>query len=270
MSSSFVRVELKQSHAILTINREDKLNALSSSLLEELHDVIESLAKQKGLFALIITGAGQKAFVAGADIAEMKEMSPREAKRFAQKGHALCRAIEKLPFPAIAAVNGYALGGGCELALACDFIYASTNAKFGQPELKLGLIPGFGATFRLAERVGIAKARELIYTGATIDAEEAFRIGLVNKLFAPETLLQGAEESARAIAQVGPQALALAKRTLRKVQRKAITEAIPIEIKAFAKCFESEESKEGMSAFLEKRKARFTESLGDRTSESSP
>jgi enoyl-CoA hydratase len=242
---------------VLTIDRQDKLNALNARVLSEIADAVGEVGGRSRSRCLIVTGAGEKAFVAGADIAEMRDMTPEQARLFARAGHAAFDALEALPIPVIAAVNGFALGGGCELALACDFVYASEKARFGQPEVRLGVIPGFGGTQRLARRVGIARARELIYTGAIIDAGEALRIGLVNRVVPPADLLRVALETAAAIAEAAPLAVAAAKNVLRKGEGKPLDDAKALEIEAFSRCFESADQKEGMAAFVEKRAAVF-------------
>ena len=242
--------------ATLTIQRPDKLNALDAEVLGGLGAAVEELAARDDLRCVILTGEG-KAFVAGADIAAMQRMSPAEARAFARRGHAVFDAIEALRCPVIAAVNGFALGGGCELALACDFIYASERGRLGQPEVKLGVIPGFGGTQRLARRVGVAKARELIYTGAMIGAEEALRIGLVARVCPPDELMGVAVGAARAIAAMGPLAVAAAKRVLRDGADVPLPRANALEIEAFADCFRTEDQSEGMAAFLAKREPAF-------------
>ncbi|HEY8427954.1 MAG TPA: enoyl-CoA hydratase-related protein [Sandaracinaceae bacterium] len=244
--------------ATITVNRPDKLNALDGAVLSALHDAIEKLRSAESVRCAILTGAGDKAFVAGADIAAMKGMSVEEARAFAQKGHALGAAIEELPIPVIAAVNGFALGGGCELALACDFIHASDKARFGQPEVKLGVIPGFGGTQRLARRVGIARARELVYSGAMISAADALAIGLVNAVHPHGELMAKVRALATTIAEMGPFAVAQAKRVLREGEERPLPEANAIEVEGFARCFATQDQKEGMAAFLEKRAAKFT------------
>ena len=243
--------------ATLTLNRPDKLNALNAKLVGELLHAVLALDMDQQLRCAILTGAGDKAFAAGADIGAMASMSVVEAKAFADLGHALGERIEQAHFPVIGAVNGFALGGGCELALACDFIYASEKAKFGQPEVKLGVIPGFGGTQRLLRRVGNAMARELVMTGAMIDAQEALRIGLVNKVFAPEQLLEAARNTARTIAAMGPLAIAEAKKVMREGEGRLLKDANALEIEGFAGCFETEDQKEGMQAFLERRSPSF-------------
>src|SRR5262245_52386748 len=207
-----VTTERTDAIVTLTLNRPDKLNALNEALLLELRQVVLDLAHDRAVRVVILTGAGEKAFAAGADIGAMSEMTPAQARLFAELGHVVGTRIEHAHFPVIAAVNGFALGGGCELALACDFIYASDHAKLGQPELNLGVLPGFGGTQRLARRVGVARARELVMTGDAIDAETALRIGLVNAVFPHAELLAKAKDIALKIAQKAPLAIAQAKR----------------------------------------------------------
>jgi enoyl-CoA hydratase len=255
---AFVKVAHEGPISIVTIDRQDKLNALNADVVRELGEAVAEVRARSATRCAIVTGAGEKAFVAGADIAGMRELGLEQARAFAKAGHAALDAIEALPFPAIAAVNGFALGGGCELALACDFVYASERAKLGQPEVKLGVIPGFGGTQRLARRVGIARARELVYTGATIDAQEALRIGLVSRVVPPADLMKVAREAAGTIAQMGPLAIAEAKKVLRDGEGRLLRDANALEIEGFAGCFETADQKEGMAAFLEKRPARFS------------
>ena len=255
--STLVTLEQSAGIATVTINRPDKLNALNVDVLSALHSAIEQIRAWEDARCVILTGAG-KAFVAGADISEMQSLGEPAAREFSSKGHEVFAALEALPVPVIAAVNGFALGGGCELALACDFIHASAKAKFGQPEVKLGVIPGFGGTQRLARRVGIGRARELVYTGAMIDAEEALRIGLANAVHAPDELLAKVGEVAALIGTMGPFAISEAKRVLRDGEGLALPEANQLEVDGFARCFATADQKEGMAAFLEKRKAAFT------------
>jgi len=253
-------VESKQDGDVvtLTIRRPEKLNALDAKVLAELtSELCELIAQATPPRAVVLTGEG-KAFVAGADIAGMAELTPAQAKAFAAQGHGVGVLIETAPFPVIAAVNGFALGGGCELALACDFIYASEKAKFGQPEVKLGVIPGFGGTQRLARRVGLGRARELVYTGDMIDAAEALRIGLVNAVFAPDALLAKAMETAKKIAAQGPLAIAAAKRVMLNGADADLRTANELEATAFAALFGSADQREGMRAFLDKRTATFS------------
>lgn len=242
--------------AVVTIRRPEKLNALDPTTVGALLETFRDLSTKNAPRAVVFTGEG-KAFIAGADIAAMASMTPVEARRFATMGHALGSAIENAPFPVIAAVNGFALGGGCELALACDFIYASEKAKLGQPEVKLGVIPGFGGTQRLARRVGIAQARELAYTGDMIGADVALRIGLVNAVFAPDDLMPKAIECAKKIAANGPLAVEAAKRVLLRGEEADLAAANELEAQAFAALFGSGDQREGMKAFVEKRPATF-------------
>jgi len=256
--SELVLLERAGAVATLTINRPDKLNALNLEVLAQLRGRLEELGADDSLRCVVLTGSGGKAFVAGADIAEMQALGVDEARKLAQQGHATMDALEALSVPVIAAVNGFALGGGCELALACDFIHASSKARFGQPEVKLGVIPGFGGTQRLARRIGIGRARELVYSGAMIRADEALRIGLVNAVHAPEDLAERVAEVAETIASMGPFAVIRAKEVLRDGEGKSLGDANALEIEAFAKCFGTADQTEGMGAFLEKRPAAFT------------
>jgi len=252
-----ITVAHEEGIAVLTLNRPDKLNALNELLLVEFRGAILALSQDRTVRALIVTGAG-KAFAAGADIAAMSDMPTTIAKAFADAGHAVGDALESAPFPSIAAVNGFALGGGCELAMACDFIYASDKAKFGQPEVNLGVIPGFGGTQRLARRVGLGKARELCYTGDVIGAEEALRIGLVNAVYPLEELLPAAREVAKKIATKGPLAIAQCKRVIGRGADLPLERASELEAQAFALLFGTSDQREGMKAFIEKRPAKFT------------
>jgi enoyl-CoA hydratase len=254
--SSCVEVTQDGHVSTLTINRPDKLNALSQEVLSDLSSAVDSLASNREVRAAVLTGTG-KAFVAGADIAAMKNMTEAEGLAFGALGHGVFAAIENLHCPVIAAVNGFALGGGCELALACDFIYASSKAKFGQPEVNLGIMPGFGGTQRLPRRVGSAAARELIYTGKMVNAEEALRLGLANAVFEPDELLGAATKAASDIASKGPLAVAAAKRLIRDGVDLALPEANRLEQAAFGEAFGTEDQSEGMAAFLEKRAPTF-------------
>jgi enoyl-CoA hydratase len=241
----------------LTLNRPEKLNALNAELLGELAAAINALPTDASVRCVIMTGAGEKAFAAGADIAAMSEMTPVQAKHFADVGHGIGRALEQLAVPVIAAVNGFALGGGCELALACDFIYASDRARLGQPEVNLGVIPGFGGTQRLARRVGEARARELCMTGDTLTADEALRIGLVNAVVPAAELLPKVREVARKIASKGPLAIASVKRVVARGADVPLATANELEATAFAALFGTHDQREGMRAFAEKRAAKF-------------
>jgi enoyl-CoA hydratase len=245
--------------ATVTIAREPQLNALSSKVIAELVTACAALEEAHEVRVVILTGAGDKAFVAGADIAEMLELTPRQAQAFAEMGGALGTAIETSDKPWIAAVNGFALGGGCELALACDFIHASENAKLGQPEVKLGIMPGFGGTQRLARRVGVAKCKELCMTGDNIDAREALRIGLVDAVHPHAELHAKVKELALKISANGPLAVAEVKRLVHLGQSTTLEHAIALEQQAFGLLFSTDDRREGMAAFLAKprRAAKF-------------
>ena len=258
---STVLCEREGAVALITLNRPDKLNSLTAELLGELDAVLASLTSATGAEAVacaILTGAGDKAFAAGADIASMLPMSTEQGRAFSELGHRVCSRMERAPFPVIGAVNGFALGGGCEIALACDFIYASDKAKLGQPEVNLGIIPGFGGTQRLARRVGIGRARELCYTGDIIAADEALRIGLVNVVAPHAELLGKARETAAKIAGKGRIAIAQCKRVLYTGADVSLDVANALETQSFAMLFGTEDRAEGMKAFVEKRKAVFT------------
>ena len=243
--------------AEVTINRPKALNALNTQTLKELGQIVEELSSNKEVKVVIISGSGEKAFVAGADIAEMKNNTPLESRQFAQLGHKVFTSIENMPQVVIAAVNGFALGGGCELALACDIRIASKKAKFGLPEVTLGITPGFAGTQRLPRLVGKGIAKELIFTGDMIDSEEAYRIGLVNKIYEPEELLTKAQELASKINSRGTCAVSLAKSAINNGLNMDETSAYNYEVEVFSLCFATNDQKEGMSAFLEKRKADF-------------
>jgi enoyl-CoA hydratase len=238
--------------ATLTVAREAQLNALSKRVLTELLDAKQHLEAREDVRVVALTGAGDKAFVAGADIAEMAELTPRQAEALSTLGGALGHAIEHSRVPWIAQVNGFALGGGCELALACDFIYAADTAKFGQPEVKLGVIPGFGGTQRLARRVGIAKAKELCMTGDPVDAAEALRIGLVDALVPAAELATKVHALAARIAANGPLAVAEVKRLIHEGQSTTLEHALALEQRSFGLMFATSDQREGMAAFLAK------------------
>lgn len=240
----------------LRINRPDSLNALNSELLNELGCVLSRLAAETAIRVLLITGVG-KAFVAGADICEMEGMSAIEGEAFGRLGAQVFRQIELLPFPVIAAVNGFALGGGCELALACDIRIASERAVFGQPEVGLGITAGFGGTQRLPRLVGRGIASELLFTGRSIKAEEALRIGLVNRVVGVDDLEASCEELAREIATKGPIAVRYTKRAIQRGMQADIDTANSMENSLFGLCFSSKDQREGMGAFLQKRKPDF-------------
>ncbi len=243
---------------VLTVNRPKALNALNSLVIKELADFFREVTNRKDIKALILTGNGDKAFIAGADIAEMSKLSKADALSFARSGQVVSKLMQDLPFPVIAAVNGYALGGGCEMAISCDFIIASEKAVFGQPEVSLGLITGFGGAVRLAEFVGWPMAKELIYTGKRIDAQEAYRIGLANKVVSQETLMTEALSIAKKIAENSSLAVATVKRAMSEINSVSdLSERLEIEATAFSSVFDSYDQKEGTSAFVEKRKPAF-------------
>jgi enoyl-CoA hydratase len=242
---------------VLTVNRPQSLNALNAATLDELANAIARVGDDNAARALLITGAGEKSFVAGADIAEMRAMSAQQAWSFSEAGQRVTRAIEELPVPAIALVNGYALGGGCELALACDWIIAAERAVFGQPEVNLGIPPGFGGTQRLARRVGRALAMELVITGRQIKADEALRIGLANQVVAADVLMETGLAQARLIASKAPLAVRACKQAVRRGLDMDLANACALETSLFALTFGSADRFEGMTAFLEKRAAQF-------------
>ncbi|MEK2688605.1 enoyl-CoA hydratase/isomerase family protein [Bdellovibrio sp. GT3] len=244
---------------VLTINRPDALNALNSTVLEEMGEALRQIGEMPYVDAraLIITGSGEKAFVAGADIKEINALDEDKGMIFAQRGQSVFHELTLLKIPVIAAVNGFALGGGCELALGCDFIYASENAKFGLPEVSLGLIPGFGGTVRMARAVGQRKARELTYTGNMITAQEALGYGLVNKVVPQAELMATVMKTVEAILSKAPIAVGMAKRSINQAWDMDVEEAQKNEARIFAELFNTEDVKEGTGAFIEKRKAAF-------------
>ena len=243
----FVLYEQKGQYAIITINREKALNALNSAVLDELDKTLDSVDLDQ-VRCLILTGAGQKSFVAGADIAEMSTLTKAEGEAFGKKGNDVFRKLETFPIPVIAAVNGFALGGGCEISMSCDIRICSENAVFGQPEVGLGITPGFGGTQRLARLVGAGMAKQLIYTARNIKAPEAFRIGLVNAVYPQEELLPAAEKMAAGIAKNAPIAVRNCK--------KAINEGLQVDMD---QAFETEDQKYGMAFFLDKNKEKVKE-----------
>ena len=257
MERAFVRLEGQGPILTLLVDRPDKLNALDARVVAELGDAIAEASARPGVRCLIVAGAGDKAFVAGADIAEMRAMRASEARAFARAGHDAFDAPERLPFPAIAAVQGFALGGGCELALACDFVYASEKAKLGQPEVKLGVIPGFGGTQRLARRVGIAMARELVYTGRTIDAAEALRIGLVQEVVPAAELLDRATALAGRVAAQAPLGVLATLASARHAMHEGEAAEAGRLLERTRAILGSEDAAEGVRSFLERREAVF-------------
>jgi len=250
-------VETKGNIVIVTINRPEKLNALNSETLDELKSVFANIKNDQNIFAAVLTGSGEKAFVAGADISQINKLNVLGAKEFSEKGHEIFNFIENLNKPVIAAVNGYALGGGCELSLACHIRLASDNAKFAQPEINLGIIPGYGGTQRLARLINTGRAMELILTGGTIDANEAYRIGLVNKIYPQNELMKNAETMAAAIASKGQTAVKYSLKAVQSANEISLQEGLKYEISLFALCCGTEDAKEGTTAFLEKRKPVF-------------
>lgn len=251
-------VEKKTSHWDVTINRPKVLNALNQQVIEELTAVVADAAKDAGVRALVLRGAGDKAFVAGADIAAMREMNAQDALKFARKGQALTTALESAPFVTIAVVHGFALGGGCELAMACDVVLATTAARFGQPEVDLGLIAGFGGTQRLVKRVGPAVAMDILCCGRKISGEEAVRFGLAAQVVAPGEETAALEKMLAGVNKAGPHALRETKRLVREAMDMPLAVGLSSEAASFAACFAGDEAKEGLGAFLEKRKAGFS------------
>ena len=253
----FVQIETSETTSVVTINREKALNALNEDVLKELKATFTSLTGNPEIRSVVITGAGDRAFVAGADIAAMSKMTVRQAAAFTELGHATMNAVANCDKPVIAAVNGFCLGGGLELALSCDFIYASEKAKLGLPEVSLGLYPGFGGTQRLARAAGPNRAKELIFSGRMIGAQEAYEWGIVNKICSPDQLLEVAKGCAAEIGQKGPIAVSLAKKVINRGKDESLELGLEIEKGAFPLCFSTEDLKEGLAAFLEKRKANF-------------
>jgi enoyl-CoA hydratase len=257
MSEQTVRLVVEGNTAVVTVDRPKALNALNTSTLEQLEEAFAKVAGQAEIRGLIVTGAGEKAFVAGADIAEMMNLNIEQSLAFAARGHRVFDALERLHCPTLAAVNGFALGGGCELALACDLIYAADNAKFGLPEVSLGIIPGFGGTQRLTRLVGRSRAKELIFTGDMVDAAQAKAIGLALDVVPAAQLLSHCRAVIGRIAKKGPLAVSRAKRVIAQGADLSLAAGNQVEREAFADLFHSADRKEGMSAFLEKRPAAF-------------
>ncbi|MCA1848564.1 MAG: enoyl-CoA hydratase/isomerase family protein [Actinobacteria bacterium] len=252
----YVRVEREDGVAVLTIDRQEKLNALDPQVTEEIGQALLEL-EAEGPRAIIVTGAGERSFVAGADISAMSVMSPLEAKRFSEIGHAAMALLDRSPVPTIAAVNGYALGGGCEVAIACDVRIAAENATFGFPEVSLGILPGMGGTQRLPRLIGPAFAKELIFTGRRIDAREAREIGLVNRVVPQGEALKAAREVAAEIAANGPLAVRHAKAATNQALDVDLVSGLGYEADQFALLFATEDAREGMGAFSERRKPEF-------------
>jgi enoyl-CoA hydratase len=253
-----IAVTREDAVAVLTIDRPEAMNALDVGTLEELRDRLVEARDDDGVLAIVLTGAGEKAFAAGADIKYMSALSVDEAKEWGGLGHEVGKLLETRPKATIAAVNGFALGGGCELALACDLRYAASTAKLGQPEVNLGIFPGWGGTQRLARVCGVGVAKDLILTGRVVDADEALRIGLVNDVFAPGELLPKTIEVAKLIASKGPLAIAEAKAAINHALQGDHVENLQAEADSFGELFSSADAKEGMTAFVEKRAPEFT------------
>ncbi len=258
MAYENILLEKEDRLAILFINRPKALNALNAATLTELQDAIAKIAADAEIDVLIITGAGDKSFVAGADIAYMAPLNAADSRAFSMLGNQVFRSIELLEKPVIAAVNGFALGGGCELAMACDFRIASLRAKFGQPEVGLGITPGFGGTQRLPRLIGPGMAKQLLYTADVIDANEALRVGLVNQVVAAEDLMQTVKDIAKRIIAKGQIAVRYCKAAADSGMQTDIDRAIAFEADIFGLCFATDDQKEGMNAFVEKRPANFT------------
>ncbi len=254
----FVLYEVKGQVGIITINREKALNALNSTVLDELNATLDAV-DLKEIRCLILTGAGEKSFVAGADIGEMSTLTKAEGEAFGKKGNDVFRKLETFPIPVIAAVNGFALGGGCEISMSCDIRICSENAVFGQPEVGLGITPGFGGTQRLARIVGPGMAKQMIYTARNIKADEALRIGLVNAVYPQAELMAAAEKMAAGIAKNAPIAVRNCKKAINDGLEVGMDEAVVIEEKLFGDCFETEDQKYGMAFFLDKNKEKVKE-----------
>ncbi len=250
---NFITYEQDGFVGVITINRPKALNALNSDVLKELDACLDGINLETTR-ALILTGAGEKSFVAGADIGEMSTLTKAEGEAFGKIGNDVFRKLETFPIPVIAAINGFALGGGCEISMSCDIRICSENAVFGQPEVGLGITPGFGGTQRLARIIGVGKAKEMIYAATNVKAEEAYRIGLVNAVYPLEELMPAAKKLAGKIAKNAPIAVRACKKAINEGLDAVMDEAIVIEEKLFGSCFETEDQKEGMKAFLEHRK----------------
>lgn len=261
MAYENIQYELADGLATITFNRPKALNALNGALLDELAQALDAIEENEAVQVLILTGAGEKAFVAGADIKEINTLDALGAKVFARKGQRIISRLQCLPIPVIAAVNGFALGGGSEMALACDFIYASENAQFGLPEINLGIMPGFGGTQRLPRLIGANMAKEMIFTGKMIPAAEAKEMGLVNQVCPPDSLMEAVQKTARTIAAKGKVSLRAAKEAVNRGLNADLHTGLAIECDGFAICMASEDAKEGTAAFIEKRKPQFTGKL---------
>ena len=255
LETEFIKYEEEGMIAVLTINRPKALNALNSKVLDELDKTLDSIDLNK-IRCLIVTGEGEKSFVAGADIGEMSSLTKEQGKAFGKKGNDVFRKLETFPIPVIAAINGFALGGGCEISMSCDIRICSDNAVFGQPEVGLGITPGFGGTQRLARIVGPGMAKQMIYTGRNIKADEAYRIGLVNAVYPQSELLNEAKKMAETIARQAPIAVRNAKKAINDGLQVDMDKAIEIEEELFGNCFETADQRAGMGNFLEKDKSK--------------
>ncbi len=257
MTEELVLFQQEDGIATITINRPKQMNALNPEVLNQLEQALDRAEKDKDAKVILITGAGEKAFVAGADIAEMSKMTPLEAKEFSKLGQKVFRKIEQIKKPVIAVVNGYALGGGLELAISCDYILASENAQLGQPEVGLGIFPGFGGTQRLVRILGKLRAKELVFFGERITAQKAYEMGLVNEIVPQDKLMERAKELAKKLMEKGLVAIGLVKTAIERGADLDLDSALLIEQTLFGLCFDTHDQKEGMSAFLEKRKPQF-------------
>ena len=253
----YINIYVDNYIATIVINRPDALNAMNNVVVAELKKAMEECVKNSGVGVIVITGSGEKAFVAGADIKAMQKMSGRQALEFSREGQEMTMVIENSPKPVIAAINGFALGGGCEIALACDMRIASENAKFSQPEVALGIIPGWGGTQRLPRLIGKGRAIEMIASGEMIDAEEALRIGLVNHVIPQPELMEKVHILAKSILKNGPAAVGAALKCIHKGFDEPIDNGLDLELNVFAELFETDEQREGTTAFVEKRKPNF-------------
>jgi enoyl-CoA hydratase len=257
MSEDLILLEVSEGIATVTINRPKQLNALNPEVLMNFREVLLECDSREDVGVVIVTGSGEKSFVAGADIAAMKDFGPREAMAFSELGQSAFRTVERMSKPVIAAVNGYALGGGTELAISCDIVLASEKARFGTPEVNLGVFPGFGGTQRLTRLVGKARAKEIVFSGEMFDAARALAIGLINRICPPEELTEEARNLAKTIMTKGPVAVSLAKQAIEAGYDLDLEKGLLIEQTLFAQCFDTEDQKEGMAAFLEKRDPKF-------------
>ena len=257
MSYKYMLFEVQDNIALVTFNRPDAMNSLNPELMTEFGDILDKIKGDQGISVVVLTGAGDKSFVAGADIKVMMEQTPLEGRYFSNMGQEVILKLEELPQPVIAAVNGFCLGGGCEIAMGCDFIYACDRAKFGQPEINLGIIPGFGGTQRLSRLVGRNVAKELCMTGNIIKADEAKAIGLVNKVFPKESLLEETMKTAKLIASKGKASVKAVKNLIDRGYQVELRTALAMEVETFGVLRSSVDAQEGLSAFVEKRKPDF-------------